>query len=465
MNLCVLLLSLILFNIKCNFSNKNKQIEVKQSYNVENVEQDRYIENNSSESISNRSIPDSTNMVNYDMSNKTLSYETFDENNYTNRNENISSINLITDENLSRTVHDSDARTEITNAKESPYLQTAYVRSIYYNVYNSTTRKYVTRTFAGTAFLEGQNLAVSAGHVVYEDVTSGDDYEDSKTNPRFPDKIEFYFGCSGNSDFSQGSSYKYYAEAKIVNIEYEYYTKQKSNQDWSAIQLDRNIGYLTGWYGKIANYRNSGTNIYSWGYPGDKTKGTLWQTTGEINTIDNFKYYYKMDTYHGQSGSPIFMKNSQNQVFVCRIHTTSGNTYNSGTIINSLIFAYLNSYVTSSDTSTPFYEYLELSSKGYNSGTYTILIQNNTSHQIETEYNEKMCFDADAKNWNKLNDIKTVTIKPYSYTKVSIKENWFATTIAISYIKNDKRLVSYANGLSNNSLTQYTNKIDYAKNK
>lgn len=88
----------------------------------------------------------------------------------------------------------------------------------------------------------------------------------------------------------------------------------------------------------------------------------------------------------------------------------------------------------------------------------------NKNKQIEVEYNEKMCFDADAKNWNKLNDIKPVTIKPYSYTKVSIKENWFATTIAVSYIKNDKRLISYANGLSNNSLTQYTNKIDYAKN-
>lgn len=64
--------------------------------------------------------------------------------------------------------------------------------------------------------MEGSNIAVTAGHCVYSDVTDSGAYEDDIDNPRFPDKIEFYFGISNSSEIS--SSYPYYAEAKVLNI-------------------------------------------------------------------------------------------------------------------------------------------------------------------------------------------------------------------------------------------------------
>ncbi len=408
-----------------------------------------------------QSISDSTNMINYNIKDKTTSYETFDENYYTNKNNSNNSISIISEES-SCSVIGSDNRTKINNPKESPYLQTAYVRTIFDNIYNYKTNKAESVTYSSTAFLEGPNLAVSAGHCVYKDVTTGD-YDDGKNNPRFPDKIEFYFGCSGKSDYQKGSNYQYYAEAKIINIENYYYKHRSNEHDWAAIELDKNIGNSIGWYGKTGNFTGNGSKIYSFGYPGDKTAATMWQSTGTMKSRGTFTYTYDMDTEHGQSGSPIFTKNTDGNVYVCGIHTTSDGNANYGTIINLFIYSYLNSYVTSYTDSPVFHDYLHLSIVSKQNSTWKIKITNNSSHKRTVSYNEKMCFDDDAKNWTKLKNIKTTTINAYSSETVSISENWFATTIAVSFETNEERLITYANNLiyrdDSSSLNEYTSLI------
>ena len=408
-----------------------------------------------------KSIPDSTNMINYNIKDKTTSYETFDENYYTNRNASNNAISLISEENTCAVLGNDD-RTEVSNPKESPYLQTAYVRTVFDNIYNKKTGKTEPVIYTSTAFLEGPNLAVTAGHCVYKDVTTGD-YDDGENNPRFPDRIEYYFGCSGKSDYQQGSNYQYYAEAKIINIENHYYKYQNNKHDWAAIELDRNIGNTIGWYGKTGNFTGNDTEIYSFGYPGDKTKATMWKSTGTMKSRDTFIYTYDMDTEHGQSGSPIFMKNADGNVFVCGIHTTTDGNENYGTIINLFIYSYLNSYVTSYTGAPVFHDYLDLSISGKEGPTWKIRITNNSSHKRTVSYNEKMCFDSDAKNWSKLDDIKTITINAYSSEIVPISKNWFATTIAVSFVTNEERLITYANNLkiddNSSSLSQYTSLI------
>ncbi len=396
---------------------------------------------------------DNVNIVNYDMSSKNVSFEIFDEN-YYEQYENSG---------LTRTVHGKDERTSIGNPKDNPYLPCAYMKITYTNVENQKTGKHVNKVSWGTAFLEGPNLAVSAGHCVYKDVTSEGDYDDGEVNPRFPDKIEFFFGCSGTIDLEQGDNYQYYALAKSVHIEYSFYkydNNQIGDHDWSAIVLDRDIGRTIGWYGKISNFKTNSYDIFTWGYPGDKEKGTLWKSQGNIDGYTEYQYKYYMDTYNGQSGSPIFMKSSDGSVYVCGIHTQGKSSCNYGIIINDLIFSYLNSYVTT-NTSAYSYQPLMLYVNAKSGSTWKIRISNQTSHFRRVYYNSKMCFNDDAKNWNKLNNVNSVTIDPYSAAYVFISENWFATTIAVSYQYNNCRIISYADNLdaTEKTLSQYTSVI------
>ena len=63
------------------------------------------------------------------------------------------------------------------------------------------------------------------------------------------------------------------------------------------------------------------SNVEVIGYPGDKDFGTMWGGTGKITSTTN-RIEHTVDTFEGQSGSPIL--NSSNQVLgVHRGGTTS----------------------------------------------------------------------------------------------------------------------------------------------
>lgn len=433
---------------------------------IDEIDQDGFIEEDSMIDETSLTTPsDNVNFVNYNLLTKTKTFEIFEENNNSQRSTSAENIALASNSNTdisTTSIIGDDTRTQISNPKVHPYLPTAKMVITYKNVYNKSSNTYKTRKFYGTAFLEGPNLAVSAGHCCYDDVTNEGNYEDNTYNPRFPSSIEFYFGCNSASDMNSGSSYTYYAKAKIINLEIAYYQDQNSNHDWSAIVLDRNIGYSTGWYGKISNWYSLNYSIYSWGYPGDKTMGTLWETTGKLTDSSTFKYRYDMDTYSGQSGSPIFMETSNGDVYVCGIHT-SGNSiqgYNSGIRFNSLVYGYLNSFVSSNNNSYN-YDPLVLGVNGKSGSNWSISITNNSSHIRTVSFNTKMCNFSDAKNWTNLSDVSSLTISPYKSTIVSISTNWFATSITACYYYNNKQVITYANELNSSkySLTQYTNII------
>jgi hypothetical protein len=74
-----------------------------------------------------------------------------------------------------------------------------------------------------------------------------------------------------------------------------------------------------------------------------------------------------------------------------------------------------------------------------------------------------MCFKSDALNWTNLNDIsKEILLDSNQSTSITIFENWFADSIAVSYINNNnKRLISCGYKLSsgNNSMAMENNII------
>lgn len=310
------------------------------------------------------------NMINYDLSTKVISCENFDMNSYPNRGSVENSANLVSS-NLNAVIDcnsndvemseswvpddieyavspnsiiGSDERIQVSKPKDWPYRGVARIKAKYRNVLKQSDGKYYDITCIGTGFMEGKNLMVTAGHCAYGDITSSGEYDDGVFNPRFPDEIEIYAGLNGSSE--ESPSYEYYAKASVINIQKEYFETASSDYDWCAIQLDRDLGYLTGSYGKISNWYENGASVYSYGYPGDKP-GTMWETHGRLTWNSAYKYAYDFDTVSGQSGSPVFMTGDDGNVYVCGIHTSGGEYSNYATRINSFIFHYLNSFVVS----------------------------------------------------------------------------------------------------------------------
>lgn len=141
----------------------------------------------------------------------------------------------------------------------------------------------------GTGFLIGPDIILTAGHVVYDSDRNG-----------WCKKVEVYF--PGNNAII--ASYIYTNSGWMDDSD--------TNLDWGVIEINTNIGYTLGWFGKTVvtnSMVNSSVEVI--GYPGDKAFGTMWGGTGIITSTTN-RIEHTADTYKGQSGSPIL--NSSNQV-------------------------------------------------------------------------------------------------------------------------------------------------------
>jgi len=78
--------------------------------------------------------------------------------------------------------------------------------------------------------------------------------------------------------------------------------------DYGAIQLDRDVGSETGWLGMTVLDKTElqRMTLRVTGYPADKPPKTMWTMTGQARRITTLRLFYDMDTYAGQSGSPVY---------------------------------------------------------------------------------------------------------------------------------------------------------------
>ena len=110
------------------------------------------------------------------------------------------------------------------------------------------------------------------------------------------------------------------------------------------------------------------------------------------------------------------------------------------------------------------YKYLEIHNNGKNGNKWKISVKNPFSRGLWINYNSKMCFEDDAKNWKNLNNVEYLYIEGNQTVNIEIQENWFATSIALSYLfePDDKRIITYANNLnSNGSMNVMYNFINF----
>ena len=317
------------------------------------------------------------NVATYNCLTGVTSFERFNENSYphrgnnsigTNRNGNIQRVFteagevLFTpgyspesgndeshEENLRATpfVGDDD-RVRITNPKADPYYRSGQIVAKWHNLVSNVDGGIYTVLGYGSGSMVGPDLLVTAAHVIFGDVTTGD-FDDGITNFVFPDEVHYYPGLNGEAD----RPLCYDVTSAFISIQREYYEGRSLDYDWAAIKLNTEIGYITGWNGKASNWYEDGYDVSSYGYPGDKN-GEMWLTTGVLTGSTNYIYQTNLDFVPGHSGSALFADFTDGTYMVgiaTHYHWYwffgDHTDYGGATRINSFIFAFLNSFVTS----------------------------------------------------------------------------------------------------------------------
>jgi V8-like Glu-specific endopeptidase len=152
------------------------------------------------------------------------------------------------------------------------------------------------------------------------------------------------------------------AKGEILLSPQEWTIDRKRAHDYGMVVLDQDIGKKTGWAGLFVSDDEEleNKNIYVSGYPGDKGATQLWSMKGKPTRLDSNRISYEIDTYPGQSGSGVFMKDKnghyvldKNGYYVLGVHTYGGEHENSATRITSEKFDKLISWMQNPYMSPP----------------------------------------------------------------------------------------------------------------
>lgn len=182
-------------------------------------------------------------------------------------------------------------------------------------------------TILGSGAMIDEYHVLTAGHVVHDVDLGG-------------------FAVDFNIFPAQNGSEQYFGEADWTFVRtYSGWTdSQNSDFDMALITLDRNIGIITGWMGREvlsdSNF-NNGISLNTAGYPGDLSTNAvdMYRAFGAVDSATVNRVFYSglngLDTFGGQSGSPLYRYNSStDERYINVVHTTGGSTLNGGTRLN-----------------------------------------------------------------------------------------------------------------------------------
>lgn len=182
-----------------------------------------------------------------------------------------------------------------------------------------------------TGWFIDANRLVTAAHCLYEASLGGFAYD-----------VTVYPARNGNvAPYGIFSASNWYVQSNWMNSE-------QPKLDYGVVTLDSNIGNTVGWFGVKPQTTSDlllNHNLKVRGYPGDKPYGTMWTMSGEIETVNNTRFFYSIDTFGGQSGSPAYGKNGKDcNPCVFGVHTYGvggGWTTNSATRITTKAYNFI----------------------------------------------------------------------------------------------------------------------------
>ncbi len=238
------------------------------------------------------------------------------------------------------TVIGNDNRVLVSNTEIAPFSAIAYIE-VSYPVGGPPSH--------GTAVLISPNVALTAAHCLYDSEKGG-----------WPTEIEFYPAMTNTT--GQLEAPFGYALAREVVMSLPYFENGSNPQwDWGLIRLDSNIGYVSGFLGfQYLNITAQDLPIMISGYPADLNNtlpfinqyydaGHIYYDETSRTVISNFEVYktryfvYAIDTYSGQSGSPILYY-TEGAYRIIGIHTNGFSSSNSGFGITDEVFRFLSTY-------------------------------------------------------------------------------------------------------------------------
>ncbi|WP_160160302.1 trypsin-like serine peptidase [Tsukamurella paurometabola] len=206
-----------------------------------------------------------------------------------------------------RTIIGPDDRGQIQNTRAFPY------RAIGQATYDSG----VLIGYVCSAWLASADTLVTAGHCVHN---------------LFDDGIVRNFAFSP----ARNGSLNPWGTVQAREIWTDKYYNIKSGRDWAVIKLAEPIGSTVGWLGmtKSTSISSSlGQQATITGYPADKPYGTQWSASGMIDNETPQYLQYTIDTFGGQSGSPLYRS-----ARALGIHVSGTASHNSATKLSEPLF-------------------------------------------------------------------------------------------------------------------------------
>lgn len=185
------------------------------------------------------------------------------------------------------------------------------------------------KQFIGTGWLVAPRLVLTAGHCVYLTDEGG-----------WAAQVEVTPGRNGSQ-----RPYNSCISRDLRSVT-GYTQDGDSNCDYGAILLpaDKRLGDQLGWFGYAArddDYLKQCTVNLS-GYPGDGGKtgedGTQWFMSRGVKEVMDRQFEYEIDTYGGQSGSPVWELASNGSRYGVGIHTHGASVSNGATRIVREVF-------------------------------------------------------------------------------------------------------------------------------
>jgi V8-like Glu-specific endopeptidase len=199
------------------------------------------------------------------------------------------------------------------------------------------TIRFAGATAQGTGWFVSQDTIITAGHNIYD--------------PRFgwAEAVTITPGKNGATVDPYGFLYAVKGDVHPKWIESK---GADLTADLAYLKInDPAIGKRLGWFGlrvlTDAEIRESPLIIHSAGYPAVKPRGTQWVDASRIGDFDAQHIYYRLDTWGGNSGAPIFatFSDGQRQVVASHSHGTADRTSNAGVRITDAIFDQIEAWI------------------------------------------------------------------------------------------------------------------------